>query len=131
MIAPFTVKEHVLITVRYYWAPMFLLSFILRLWSAPVLFFCRALISECHQASVGAGSAYATDIIAVQRVYYKQQYNFSCEILLYLSAHQITNLLTRSMVCRYVDATYWVLNWRHRAPVPCHTALNDLAFQPR
>ncbi len=29
-------------------------------------------------ASVGAASAYATDIIAVQRVYYNQQYNFSC-----------------------------------------------------
>ncbi|KAJ6505537.1 OPT oligopeptide transporter [Mycena sanguinolenta] len=41
---PFTVKEHVLITIM---------------------------------ASVGAGSAYATDIIAVQRVYYNQTYNFS------------------------------------------------------
>lgn len=29
-------------------------------------------------ASVGAASAYATDIIAVQRVYYSQTYNFSC-----------------------------------------------------
>jgi len=30
-------------------------------------------------ASVGAGSAYATDIVAVQRVYYNQTYNFSCQ----------------------------------------------------
>lgn len=30
-------------------------------------------------ASVGAGSAYATDIVAVQRVYYNQTYNFSCK----------------------------------------------------
>jgi hypothetical protein len=29
-------------------------------------------------ASVGAGSAYATDIVAVQRVFYNQNYNFSC-----------------------------------------------------
>ena len=29
-------------------------------------------------ASVGAGSAYATDIVAVQRVFYNQTYNFSC-----------------------------------------------------
>mgnify|MGYP001178172622 CR=1 FL=1 len=29
-------------------------------------------------ASVGSQSAYATDIVAVQRVYYNQQYNFSC-----------------------------------------------------
>lgn len=28
---------------------------------------------------MGAGSAYATDIIAVQRVYYNQRYNFSCK----------------------------------------------------
>ncbi|KAF8907710.1 OPT oligopeptide transporter [Gymnopilus junonius] len=41
---PFTVKEHVLITIM---------------------------------ATVGSGSAYATDIIAVQRVYYDQVYNFS------------------------------------------------------
>jgi hypothetical protein len=43
---PFTVKEHVLITIM---------------------------------ASVGSGSAYATDIIAVQRVYYNQVFNFSCK----------------------------------------------------
>ena len=42
---PFTVKEHVLVTVM---------------------------------ASVGYSSAYATDIIAVQRVFYKQNWNFSC-----------------------------------------------------
>ncbi|KAH9940429.1 OPT oligopeptide transporter [Epithele typhae] len=42
---PFTVKEHVLITIM---------------------------------ASVGAGSAYATDIVAVQRVYYNQIYSFGC-----------------------------------------------------
>lgn len=29
-------------------------------------------------ATVGSGSAYATDIVAVQRVYYNQTYNFSC-----------------------------------------------------
>lgn len=31
-------------------------------------------------ASVGAGSAYATDIIAVQRVYYNQSYSFGCKL---------------------------------------------------
>lgn len=30
-------------------------------------------------ATVGSGSAYATDIVAVQRVYYHQSYNFGCE----------------------------------------------------
>jgi hypothetical protein len=32
-------------------------------------------------ASVGAQSAYATDIVAVQRVYYKQVWSFLCESL--------------------------------------------------
>jgi len=27
---------------------------------------------------VGSGSAYATDIVAVQKVYYNQNYNFGC-----------------------------------------------------
>ena len=33
-------------------------------------------------ASVATGSAYATDIVAVQRVYYDQNYPFICEIRL-------------------------------------------------
>ena len=43
---PFTIKEHVLVTVM---------------------------------ASVGATSAYATDVIAVQKVFYHQEWNFICE----------------------------------------------------
>ncbi|KAJ7088419.1 small oligopeptide transporter [Mycena belliarum] len=53
---PFTVKEHVLITIM---------------------------------ASVGAGSAYATDIIAVQRVYYGQVYNFSYQWFVVMSTQLI------------------------------------------
>jgi len=34
-------------------------------------------------ATVGSGSAYATDIIAVQRVYYNQTYNFSCKLTMF------------------------------------------------
>ncbi|CCM05021.1 uncharacterized protein FIBRA_07220 [Fibroporia radiculosa] len=49
---PFTVKEHVLITIM---------------------------------ASVGASSAYATDIIAVQRVYYNQEYNFGYQWMVVMS----------------------------------------------
>ncbi|PBK84840.1 small oligopeptide transporter [Armillaria gallica] len=54
--SPFTVKEHVLITIM---------------------------------ASVGAASAYATDIIAVQRVYYNQQYNFSYQWFMVMSTQLI------------------------------------------
>ncbi|KAF4573388.1 hypothetical protein EYR40_003531 [Pleurotus pulmonarius] len=53
---PFTIKEHVLITIM---------------------------------ASVGASSAYATDIVAVQRVYYKQVYNFSYQWMLTMSTQLI------------------------------------------
>ncbi|KAK1224966.1 hypothetical protein PQX77_012115 [Marasmius sp. AFHP31] len=53
---PFSIKEHVLITVM---------------------------------ASVGSGSAYATDIIAVQRVFYNQVYNFSYQWFLVLSTQLI------------------------------------------
>ncbi|KAI0340457.1 OPT oligopeptide transporter [Trametopsis cervina] len=40
-------------------------------------------------AGVGAGSAYATDIVAVQRVYYNQTYNFSYQWLLVMSTQLI------------------------------------------
>jgi len=53
---PFSVKEHVLITIM---------------------------------GSVGAGSAYATDIIAVQRVYYDQRYNFSYQWFVVMSTQLI------------------------------------------
>ncbi len=43
---PFTVKEHVLVTIM---------------------------------GTVGYTSAYATDIIAVQRVFYNQQWSFACK----------------------------------------------------
>ncbi|TFY77272.1 hypothetical protein EWM64_g6741 [Hericium alpestre] len=53
---PFTVKEHVLVTIM---------------------------------ASVGAGSAYATDIVAVQRVYYNQNYNFMYQWMVVMSTQLI------------------------------------------
>ncbi|KAL6307856.1 OPT oligopeptide transporter [Sparassis latifolia] len=53
---PFTVKEHVLITIM---------------------------------AGVGAGSAYATDIVAVQRVYYSQTYNFGYQWMVVMSTQLI------------------------------------------
>lgn len=43
---PFTIKEHVLVTIM---------------------------------AGVGAQSAYATDIIAVQKVFYRQEWDFICK----------------------------------------------------
>ena len=56
---PFTVKEHVLVTIM---------------------------------ATVGYTSAYATDIIAVQRVFYNQQWNFSCQLYcFFLFSHDRMN----------------------------------------
>ncbi|TFK79308.1 OPT oligopeptide transporter [Polyporus arcularius HHB13444] len=53
---PFTVKEHVIITIM---------------------------------ATVGYSSAYATDIVAVQRVYYNQTYNFSYQWMVVMSTQLI------------------------------------------
>lgn len=53
---PFTVKEHVLVTVM---------------------------------STVASSSAYATDIVAVQRVFYKQQFNFSYQWMLVMSTQLI------------------------------------------
>ncbi|KAK0442537.1 oligopeptide transporter [Desarmillaria tabescens] len=53
---PFTIKEHVLVTIM---------------------------------ASVGYGSAYATDIVAVQRVYYNQMYNFGYQWMVVMSTQLI------------------------------------------
>ncbi|KAK0438416.1 small oligopeptide transporter [Armillaria borealis] len=52
---------------------------------------CELEIPQTYaiMASVGAGSAYATDIIAVQRVYYNQQYNFSYQWFMVLSTQLI------------------------------------------
>jgi len=43
------------------------------------LFTIKEHVLATIMAVVGAYSAYATDIVAVQRVYYNQNYNFSCE----------------------------------------------------
>ncbi|KAF7291148.1 OPT oligopeptide transporter [Mycena indigotica] len=53
---PFTIKEHVIITIM---------------------------------AGVGAGSAYATDIVAVQRVYYDQTFNFGYQWMIVMSTQLI------------------------------------------
>jgi OPT family small oligopeptide transporter len=62
--------------------------FWLRSWSAALtwVFSPRLTFS---QASVGAQSAYATDIIAVQRVYYNQVYNFSYQWFVVMSTQLI------------------------------------------
>jgi OPT family small oligopeptide transporter len=53
---PFTIKEHVIITIM---------------------------------AGVGSGSAYATDIVAVQRVYYDQTFNFGYQWMIVMSTQLI------------------------------------------
>jgi hypothetical protein len=44
----------------------------------PGLFTIKEHVLATIMASVGSGSAYATDIVAVQRVFYNQNYNFGC-----------------------------------------------------
>ena len=52
-------------------------------------------------ASVGAGSAYATDIIAVQRVFYNQNYNFSCAL-----NFPLFRVLSDAENCRSMDGCH-------------------------
>lgn len=40
-------------------------------------------------ANVGAGAAYATDIVAVQRVFYNERWNFSYQWLIVMSTQLI------------------------------------------
>ncbi|KAF7313127.1 OPT oligopeptide transporter [Mycena kentingensis (nom. inval.)] len=72
---PFTIKEHVLVTIM---------------------------------AGVGSGSAYATDIVAVQRVYYDQTFNFSYQWLMVM--------------------THRFLYWGHCSSIPCPAPVHDLAI---
>lgn len=102
-------------------------------------------------ASVGGPSAYAvrlctvpiirisphmipkTDIIAVQRVLYKQQYNFSCptssSALWYCLTDQRAFLfmLYRSVVSGNVHAIDGVLRRRFGPPVSSRTPWHDMA----
>ena len=51
-------------------------------------FFCRHVLITI-MASVGSGSAYATDVVAVQRVFYNQTWNFSYQWLVTMSTQLI------------------------------------------
>ncbi|KAI5994878.1 OPT oligopeptide transporter protein-domain-containing protein [Pisolithus marmoratus] len=63
-------------------------------------------------ASVGAVSAYATDVVAVQRVYYDQKYNFGCE----------------PMDDRHVYTDDRLLYGGYPATFPRQSALDDLVW---
>ena len=79
---PFSIKEHVLITVsRLISGQITPTHHLSRSWSVSFVLYLLKWSSYLHsnQASVASSSAYATDIIAVQRVFYNQVYNFSCK----------------------------------------------------
>lgn len=57
-------------------------------------------------ASVGSGSAYATDIVAVQRVYYNQNFNFGCTSVATTQTNRTLNHFFRSMDARYVHPAH-------------------------
>ena len=82
-------------------------------------------------ATVGSGSAYATDIIAVQRVYYNQTYNFACQSFSScLKLTSLNNCPCRSMVCCYVDTAHWFLDRWSCTTLLGPTSVHDLAYQP-
>lgn len=80
---PFSIKEHVLITIM---------------------------------ASVGAGSAYATDIVAVQKTFYNQDYEFACTFFFFflkqnLFLGRLMMAFHRPMDGRHVHAANRIFHW--------------------
>ena len=78
-------------------------------------------------ASVGAESAYATDIVAVQRVSYHQKWNFLCKRTLGLQFLQsfLNADHFRWLDARYVHSTHWILNRRNCPSLPCRAAVYE------
>ena len=65
----------------------------------PGLFSIKEHVLATIMASVGAGSAYATDIVAVQRVFYNQNYNFGCTCMRFVhECHIIIFVLDQWML---------------------------------
>jgi hypothetical protein len=102
--------------------------------------------------SVGYQSAYATDIVAVQRVFYNQTHNFSYQVRTsparfhagdadtahdapisgwFAGTHpQRVAALTGLWPDRHEHPAHRILDRRHRAPLPRRAAVHDLAREP-
>ena len=113
---PFTIKEHVLITIM---------------------------------AGVGATSAYAvrtytphelpesaschlmqTDVIAVQRVFYDQHYNFICQLfrVSIRGSDSRADVFNRPMDGRNEHPVDWLLRWRYSATILSPTTVHEWVF---
>lgn len=96
---PFTVKEHVLVTIM---------------------------------GTVGYQATFATDIIAVQRVFYNQSWNFSCKStsapFCPYNAPRVLTLVYRSVADGNVHTAHWLLDGWYRSPLPGHSFIYDLAL---
>jgi hypothetical protein len=79
----------------------------------PGLFSIKEHVLATIMASVGAGSAYATDIVAVQRVFYNQTYNFGCAFVQPVDGITKLKLFFRSMDACYVYPAHWLFNRGH------------------
>lgn len=112
---PFTVKEHVLITV------MATVGY----QSAYAVCF-RRFLGRSHPKS----HVEQTDIIAVQRVYYNQIYSFSYQWMVVMSTQLVSSLIvcSSSRAHRCVD---WFFDRRHCSPLSRFAAFYDLAGQSR
>lgn len=75
--------------------------------------------------AVGATSAYATDIVAVQRVYYNQVYNFSCEFRRIATLDMALDGVNRSMDARYVHPVDRLCNWWCLTPLLGSTPFDE------
>lgn len=92
---------------------------------AVILQLTRHQVLITIMASVGSYSAYATDIIAVQKVYYNQNYNFGCT-----STTLSTKFLHLIHICRPmdggdVDTAHWILYRWYCPTIPCATTFHE------
>lgn len=79
-------------------------------------------------ASVGAQSAYATDIVAVQRVYYQQKWSFFCNRSLFDFFRSFLNkdhFYFRQLDARHVHPAHWILYWRNCSSLPCRATIYE------
>lgn len=113
---PFNVKEHVLITV------MATVGY-----QSAYAVSCFAIFTHCVDIH---GICSQTDIIAVQRVYYNQIYNFSYQWMVVMSTqlvcHNRTSYIEIVSHIMYLDR---FLDRRSCSPILGVTSINDLAHQ--
>ena len=121
---PFTVKEHVIVTIMSGVGAV----------SAYAVSVTLATSRHAHNQSYSI----QTDIIAVQKVFYNQQPPFGCQFYFVVALATSVHLSDRSLVAKnrsvaagHVDPANWILDRWHLQTHPRVPTFHDLAREPR